>query len=216
MSRRRIIQSQIGELPKLPNGYVRCKYLESSGNQYINTLIKPIVSTYVRPIISIKVDVANFNIKQRIFGVSVPSRDIFFQLFINTSETTNFGFQAFNTNDYTKFDMYQKEHNYLFDFEKRKAYQDDSEKELNFSNGKVDLCLFLFSRNTDNIADSYFMGKIYSFSYKDETQNIELVPAVDPTGKPCMFDTVTKQQIYNSGNGEFGYELMDGTYVAPV
>lgn len=31
-----------------------------------------------------------------------------------------------------------------------------------------------------------------------------------------MYDTISKQPFYNAGGGEFGYELMDGTYVAPI
>lgn len=56
-------------------------------------------------------------------------------------------------------------------------------------------------------------GDIYDF---EVPARCKMVPALDTNGKPCMYDTIAKQPIYNAGNGEFGYELMDGTYVAPV
>lgn len=31
------------------------------------------------------------------------------------------------------------------------------------------------------------------------------VPALDPTGAPCMYDTVSRKTFYNSGTGDFIY-----------
>ena len=46
---------------------------------------------------------------------------------------------------------------------------------------------------------------------------LNLIPALRVSdNKPGMYDTVTKSFFTNQGEGEFGYELMDGTYVAPV
>lgn len=77
--------------------------------------------------------------------------------------------------------------------------------------------LTLFAQNTNGQITQYDNSRIYAFLAKiggDIKRNF--IPSLDTDGKPCMFDTVTKQPFYNSGNGEFGYELMDGTYVAPV
>lgn len=57
------------------------------------------------------------------------------------------------------------------------------------------------------------------YSLKMCTNRVDIrnfLPALDPTGKPCMYDTVTQQPFYNLDTGEFGYELLNGTYVAPV
>lgn len=32
-----------------------------------------------------------------------------------------------------------------------------------------------------------------------------LIPAIDPTGTPCMFDLITRKPFYNSGTGDFWY-----------
>lgn len=44
----------------------------------------------------------------------------------------------------------------------------------------------------------------------------DYIPCIDKTCRPCMYDLVSKQPFYSQGTGEFGYELMDGTYVAPI
>lgn len=41
--------------------------------------------------------------------------------------------------------------------------------------------------------------------YDGETLLMRLIPAIDNTGAPCMFDTVTKTPFYNSGTGDFLY-----------
>ena len=51
---------------------------------------------------------------------------------------------------------------------------------------------------------------------RDGAYTLNLIPALDRNGTPCMYDTVSKHTFYNAGTGEFGYELMDGTYVEPV
>lgn len=35
----------------------------------------------------------------------------------------------------------------------------------------------------------------------------DLVPVLDDTGTPCMYDKVSKQCFYNSGKGTFGYRI---------
>ena len=36
---------------------------------------------------------------------------------------------------------------------------------------------------------------------------MNLIPALDRNGTPCMYDTVSKQNFYNAGTDEFLYEL---------
>lgn len=57
------------------------------------------------------------------------------------------------------------------------------------------------------------IGRIYNCKIVGKAN---LIPALDPAGKPGMYDTITQQPFYKSGVGEFGYELLDGTYVAPI
>lgn len=49
--------------------------------------------------------------------------------------------------------------------------------------------------------------RMYSFKVKSAGARLEcnLIPALDPTGRPCMFDLVTRRPFYNEGTGEFLY-----------
>lgn len=40
----------------------------------------------------------------------------------------------------------------------------------------------------------------------------ELIPALDKTGTPCMFDLVTRKNFYNAGTGDFLYPTTSTTY----
>lgn len=54
----------------------------------------------------------------------------------------------------------------------------------------------------------YHCGSIRLFSAEirvDDVLKHRLIPALDPAGRPCMFDTVTRQPFYNQGTGEFQY-----------
>lgn len=60
----------------------------------------------------------------------------------------------------------------------------------------------------DNSASYAFPSnsKIFGFKvWKNGTLAIDLIPAVDPDGKPCFYDVVSGQYHYNSGTGELTY-----------
>ena len=42
---------------------------------------------------------------------------------------------------------------------------------------------------------------------RDGAYTLNLIPALDRNGTPCMYDTVSKQTFYNAGGGNFLYEL---------
>ena len=62
-----------------------------------------------------------------------------------------------------------------------------------------------------------FVGKIWYFaSTYLSPKKYNYIPCIRVTdGTAGMFDLHTKKFESNSGSGKFGYELMDGTYVAP-
>lgn len=46
----------------------------------------------------------------------------------------------------------------------------------------------------------------YSKIWNNDVLVQHLIPALDPTGRPCMFDLVQRKPYYNQGTGEFLYE----------
>lgn len=63
--------------------------------------------------------------------------------------------------------------------------------------------VYLFGTNRGK-TKRYFGGKIYRFFVENQ---IDLIPALDKNGVPCMFDLISKSTFYNQGTGEFLYEL---------
>ena len=56
-------------------------------------------------------------------------------------------------------------------------------------------------------------GRIYFLEIGTGDENVShLVPCVDETGAPCMFDAVSQQAFYNSGRGDFIYPTESTTY----
>ena len=47
--------------------------------------------------------------------------------------------------------------------------------------------------------------RLYSFIMENNNKSLNLIPALDNTGTPCMYDLVSKQPFYNSGTGDFLY-----------
>lgn len=47
--------------------------------------------------------------------------------------------------------------------------------------------------------------KIYQFEAKNSDTHRILLPRLDPTGAPCMFDRVSRKVFYNQGTGDFAY-----------
>lgn len=64
--------------------------------------------------------------------------------------------------------------------------------------------MWLFARNG---YANYGSFRIYSFSIVNATSVciLNLIPVLDPSGRPCMYDLVTKKPFYNQGTGEFTY-----------
>ena len=63
--------------------------------------------------------------------------------------------------------------------------------------------VYLFGTNR-GVTKRYFGGKIYRFFVENQ---IDLVPALDNNGIPCMYDMISKKPFYNKRTGEFQYEL---------
>ena len=193
---------------ELPIGYTRCAYLENSGTQWIDTGIA-INGTHKLNISFLLTKIPNKFV--RIFGGRVGYLENAFFLAVTADNIFRFdyGSQVYFIQDVSQNEKYDvsigdgtfKINDYIIN------YKDD------FFAPRANYYIFYGNLlNDENFAQIPYM-KLYSFEIKD---TISLLPSLDPSGRPCMFDTVTRQPFYNQGQGEFGYELMDGTYVAPV
>ena len=71
-----------------------------------------------------------------------------------------------------------------------------------YSSIPTNYCLLAIKNTT-----YYCHAKLYSFKAYDVSDNLiaDYIPALDKQGRPCMYDTVSKQPKYNDGTGEFLY-----------
>lgn len=66
--------------------------------------------------------------------------------------------------------------------------------------------LYLFAGNVNGAASNYWRGRIYAVKITEGDKLVmDLIPVLDKSGEPCMFDKVTGQFYYNQGTGEFTY-----------
>lgn len=178
--------------------YCEVEYLESSGAQYIDTDIKPIISDTVKPVIKL---VHQFNTLEtcRILGATDGNK--YFQFFNNATGSDGFGIQLFNTaGNYTKFTLNTDKHVYEINTVSNIAKQDDTVQSINFSYGSLDYNIYLFARNTKGSANNYMKGKIFYFEYDDGVQHRQLIPVLDNNMKPAMYDKVSGRLFYNKGS----------------
>lgn len=196
----------------LPAGYQRCKYLESTGTQYIATgiIVNPMTDESRLDYMSLK------NIGES-FQVALGSATLDaggnvnrgWYLYIGIKQNVGFlngGVPATVTD-------------YVIDYGSRVsvvlsgefASVDSTIFNSPSNNRKSDNPITIFKRNVNsegNRAEAYAHARLFSFSHLRNGEVImNLVPCLDSAGVPCMYDTVTKQPFYNKGTGEFLYEL---------
>lgn len=217
MSRRMMMhEEQCGELP---SGYTLCEYLESTGTQWINTLVNSNPSIGFETKIRVN-DYSGTEIG--VFGTSSANRQIHAVLQVHNSALNLYATHSSwgtvkNATYISDNDIHVIGYNRKNELKK---YLDGNETSPDYvvPFPDIDYPFWIFARNVGgNLYSSGALVNIYWFKIYDNGEVIrEFIPVINASGRPCMYDTVTQQPFYNQGTGEFGYELMDGTYVAPV
>lgn len=196
-------------LDSLPMEYTRLWFLENTGTQYINTGLKATGT------LKIGLDVMatawggpdNTNY---IFGSAFNLNNIAFSMNYNNNNGT-VGRYFYGK----QFDVYFFARNYAHVLNKRYKYVFDENvvyrdgKLLPFMNNIVmkketftsTRPILLFGTIHHNGNQYLTTGKrVFSFSIFDNAAGVlrlDYVPALDPSGRPCMFDLVSKQPVYN-------------------
>lgn len=197
------IGDRVGANEGLPLGYRRCEYLESTGTQWIDTGFTATNNTGLYAEWMFNGQGANHNqhvlsctflycarprkvnnvwIAQGIIGANNSSD---FELTFGKKNISSTNFQNSKTINFNETTI--------------KVYE-----VIAPPRDKVILCGY-----SDLNASYLFCGRIYSAKISEGTEIVRnLVPALDPNNRPCMFDTVTSTPLYNQGTGEFLYKVI--------
>lgn len=206
----------LGRKSELPAGYRRCEYLESTGTQYI---LIPQIDITDKPLVKFEVIYQTYNKDARSFGSIM--RTVRFENGIGwqgESFSYNFG------NGYGMKLAYVIDNNGVkkevpasslankhltFEYKDSLFYLNGIKQTIaRYAVGDFGVArnVIVFGTNREGKIDLSNV-KICNFYVYGQ---INLIPALDPSGRPCMYDTVTKQPFYNQGTGEFLYELSGG------
>lgn len=207
MLRRRGLMTQ--SLGDIPFGYKRCKFLKKSDTAYIDTGILPYKSMDYDVVFDVE---STYHGTLYIFG-SDSSYNTGFNL--GCDFTTDFGIRCCSFNHswyYSTYIIVNSGVQYSVQTCNNKLAV--NREVFSVSSGAY-VCaysLILFGTNRKGKAmvnDTYCRNlRIYSFTIsKDGNKIMNLIPALDRNGTPCMYDTVSKKTFYNAGTGEFLYEL---------
>ena len=80
---------------------------------------------------------------------------------------------------------------------------DGTKYNLLFSTGSFLKSIYLFARN-DLLISFYCTLALYGFSVRENNTLIQdIIPVLDLSGRPAMYDEVSGQFFYNQGTGEF-------------
>ena len=76
------------------------------------------------------------------------------------------------------------------------------------------LTAYMFARNANGTAANFFIGKIYSCLIKDNNTTVrDYIPAIDENGVGFMFDRVSHTIYDNAGTGAFSYPAREVEYL---
>lgn len=188
-------------------GFEQIEYLESTAQQYINTGIYPNSNMNIHAIALTRVWNGTLNINP-VFGCR---GDISWMFSLNynlgtdpqtpktgagmwgSSAVTYFYGNGFSTN--TKYDIVWNRNILNVNDKLIKTFADEE-----FD--KTQRVMYLFASN--NGSPMYTSKVIYHFSVEEDGKELlNYVPAIDPSGTPCMFDRVTCTPRYSATSVSF-------------
>lgn len=192
----------------LPAGYTRVEFLESTGTQYINTKVFPTGD------MNIQVDVMALSwvYCNYVFGNYQKSgANIVFSIDYNNAYSRG-GMYRYGTQfAYFTQGAHKLNVRYNYEFAGNVVYRNGVLAQflngVKFTpetfTGENPILLFASRHDNFNIrADG--TRRIWSFSItRPEGDVLNFIPALDPTGTPCMYDMVTREPFRKAGSGQF-------------
>lgn len=186
----------LGTKSHLPTGYTRLEFLEATNTQYIDTGIPLNSESDVSAVAAATRASGGY-----IFGsMDVAERRRLLALGNNNSQPAVFsGYGSVYRYTYNINTLVPKEYRFngrilTVDGETVETYG-----EVPYFESTTPCYLFAYNRLAVG-SDGRMWGRIWWLKIAGRAQ---FTPALDPTGTPCMLDTVTRKPFYNSGTGQF-------------
>ena len=195
----------------LPMTYNNVEYLACNSGQYIDTKIKATGTMRFE----LDAEAISWNYTNYLIGGINMKNNIIISMNYNngfgTAGAVRYGSQF--TFLSSNFHSLSTKYSYIFDC--GKFYRNNTlVKSFEKEDFKSSYNTLLFAAYHDNYGLHNLGGKKvwYLNMYENGHNILKFVPALDPTGAPCMFDLVSRRPFYNSGSGDFLYPTPSTTY----
>lgn len=201
----------------LPEGYTRCEYLESTGTQWIDTLYYPCWDS----VINTEACFLNSDNNYALYA-SVEDKNeesgwdeayLILQYALGNTGRVSHG-------KHSKIDiipnLFKIGTKQVFNASKDGIFVDGQKRDnaLEPSIYRNVYSLYLFARNYLGTTELPAVARIWSFKVSEKgIIKREFIPALNPAGKPCMFDLVSRTPFYNKSTT--GPDFLYKTYSYP-
>lgn len=197
----------------IPAGCVRCEYLESTGTQYVDTLVKPSYSysltirychinynfiEVVLPVFGSRVDAVATGNGLYWAGANAASDDLYIRFGGN-----NVNIPRFQPYEFIELKVTQEA-----------ILLNGAETGATMCKGMIDsripsIHIFGLKQALDG---GVWTSAIRVYGMTIEEDGVELhrfIPILGHDGTPCLYDTIVKQFYYNKGTGQFLYKILE-------
>ena len=179
---------------ELPAGYQLCNYLESTGSQTINTGLTPVYGDEIN-VLAYRASNANsmFYASGTLTVTSAPN-----ELYCRYFTSANKDAARIPLKNFPNDAQY---HHIMIS---QDGFYADGNFVTKLPGERAEAGTLIIFRGTSSL------GKIRIKRFyitRDGVYTLNLIPALDRNGTPCMYDTVSKQTFYNERTGDFLYEL---------
>ena len=179
---------------ELPAGYQRCNYLESTGTQIINTGLTPVYGDEIN-VIAYRTSISN-NMFYASGTLTVTASNELYCRYFTSADKGATGVPLEEN-----FPADAQYHHIMLS---KDGFYSDGNFVKALPGERAEASTLIIFRGTNR----YGKIRIKRFYItRDGAYTLNLIPALDRNGTPCMYDTVSKQTFYNERTGDFLYEL---------
>ena len=194
----------------LPDGFRRVEYLESTGSQYIKLGYIPTNNTGIKAKLRTTSSGDSFPM-----GFFTSSSNSFYIPSCGGGAHYGFGTKAESWSyPIDKSAISISTLNYLNDKKVTVSSGSNySSKDLSDFTATLNKELYLFALNQNNVAAWKWTGRFYEVIITEGDEiAMRLIPAINDTKVPCMYDLVSQKPFYNDGTGFFSLPYSEEDY----